>query len=115
MIAFAVTAFFLLAAAVLIVLWPLLRRSAPHVLAPEQSNLDIHRAQLAELDRDLESGTLGAERYEQAKNELERRVLPFSDGATLDVHISNLRKKIGGEHIRTVRGVGYMVQSGHTD
>lgn len=44
--------------------------------------------------------------------ELERRVLPFSDGATLDVHISNLRKKIGDGHIRTVRGVGYMMQ-GH--
>ena len=47
--------------------------------------------------------------------ELERRVLPFSDGATLDVHISNLRKKIGDGHIRTVRGVGYMMQgdAGH--
>ena len=43
--------------------------------------------------------------------ELERRVLPYSDGATLDVHISNLRKKIGDGHIRTVRGVGYMMQS----
>ena len=42
--------------------------------------------------------------------ELERRALPFSDGATLDVHISNLRKKIGDGHIRTVRGVGYMMQ-----
>jgi two-component system response regulator QseB len=41
--------------------------------------------------------------------ELERRVLPFSDGATLDVHISNLRKKIGDGFIRTVRGVGYMI------
>ena len=44
--------------------------------------------------------------------ELERRVLPVSDGATLDVHISNLRKKIGDGHIRTVRGVGYMMH-GH--
>jgi two-component system response regulator QseB len=43
--------------------------------------------------------------------ELERRVLPFSDGATLDVHISNLRKKVGDRHIRTVRGVGYMMQA----
>ncbi|HEU6454998.1 MAG TPA: response regulator transcription factor [Roseateles sp.] len=42
--------------------------------------------------------------------ELEKRVLPYSDGATLDVHISNLRKKIGDGHIRTVRGVGYMMQ-----
>ena len=42
--------------------------------------------------------------------ELERRALPFSEGQTLDVHISNLRKKIGDGYIRTVRGVGYMVQ-----
>jgi len=25
------------------------------------------------------------------------------------VHVSNLRKKIGAERIRTVRGVGYML------
>ena len=42
--------------------------------------------------------------------ELERRALPFSEGQTLDVHISNLRRKIGDGYIRTVRGVGYMVQ-----
>ena len=44
------------------------------------------------------------------RGELESKVLPFSDGHTLDVHISNLRKKIGDGYIRTVRGVGYMVQ-----
>ena len=38
--------------------------------------------------------------------------LPHSVGQTLDVHISNLRKKIGDRVIRTVRGVGYMVQRG---
>jgi len=47
--------------------------------------------------------------------ELERRALPAADGhsgqsQTLDVHIFNLRKKIGEGVIRTVRGVGYMVQ-----
>lgn len=43
--------------------------------------------------------------------ELEKRALPHSDGnnQTLDVHIYNLRKKIGEGVIRTVRGVGYMV------
>ncbi|TFW19346.1 response regulator transcription factor [Massilia arenosa] len=41
--------------------------------------------------------------------ELERRVLPHSEGQTLDVHIYNLRRKIGERFIRTVRGVGYMV------
>jgi DNA-binding response OmpR family regulator len=38
--------------------------------------------------------------------------LPHSEGQTLDVHISNLRKKVGDRVIRTVRGVGYMVQRG---
>ena len=44
--------------------------------------------------------------------ELEKRALPYSEGQTqtLDVHIFNLRKKIGESAIRTVRGVGYMVQ-----
>jgi len=27
----------------------------------------------------------------------------------IEVHVSNLRKKIGAERIRTVRGVGYML------
>ena len=75
MIAFVTTAFFLLAAAVAIVLWPLLRRPADPVLDQEVSNLDIHRDQFSELGADLESGVLGAERYEQAKNDLQRRVL----------------------------------------
>ena len=29
------------------------------------------------------------------------------DHATVEVHLSNLRRKIGPEHIHTVRGVGY--------
>lgn len=40
--------------------------------------------------------------------ELEDGVLPYSGGQTLDVHMSNLRRKIGDGYIRTVRGVGYM-------
>ena len=75
MIAFAGAAFFLLVAAVVIVLWPLLKRSASPVVGRELSNLDIHRDQFSELKKDLEAGTLGADRYEQAKTELEKRVL----------------------------------------
>jgi DNA-binding response OmpR family regulator len=45
--------------------------------------------------------------------ELEQGVLPHSEGQTLDVHISNLRKKIGERLIRTVRGVGYFAQRPH--
>jgi two-component system, OmpR family, response regulator QseB len=44
------------------------------------------------------------------RTELEKRALRNKDGQTLDVHIFNLRRKIGEAAIRTVRGVGYMVQ-----
>ena len=44
------------------------------------------------------------------RTELEDHALPISEGQTLDVHMSNLRKKIGDGYIRTVRGVGYMVR-----
>lgn len=48
-----------------------------------------------------------------AKNVLAQRLEPLGDAldaATLEVHVSNLRKKIGGERIATVRGVGYRLQ-----
>ncbi|MCM1363534.1 MAG: response regulator transcription factor [Faecalibacterium sp.] len=35
----------------------------------------------------------------------------FIDSNTLSVHISRLREKIGGEHILTVRGIGYRWES----
>jgi DNA-binding response OmpR family regulator len=41
---------------------------------------------------------------------LGRRLEPLGepvDAATIEVHLSNLRRKIGAERIRTVRGVGY--------
>ena len=75
MIAFVGAALFLLIAAMVTVLWPLLKRSNAPVVGRELSNLDIHRDQFSELEKDLEAGTLGADRYEQAKTELERRVL----------------------------------------
>lgn len=42
---------------------------------------------------------------------LEERLAPSAEGGSnvLDVHISNLRKKIGEGYIRTVRGVGYVI------
>jgi cytochrome c-type biogenesis protein CcmH len=75
MIAFAGAALFLLIAAMAIVLWPLLKRSNAPLVARDGSNLDVHRDQLSELEKDLEAGTLGADRYQQARDELERRVL----------------------------------------
>lgn len=46
---------------------------------------------------------------------LEEHVLPgglANESNVLDVHISNLRRKIGEGYIRTVRGIGYVIDSG---
>jgi two-component system, OmpR family, response regulator QseB len=47
-----------------------------------------------------------------SKSVLAQRLEPLGDAVdfgTIEVHLSNLRRKIGGERIRTVRGVGYML------
>lgn len=49
-----------------------------------------------------------------SKSLLGQRLEPLGeplDGATVEVHLSNLRRKIGAERIRTVRGVGYQLLS----
>lgn len=42
--------------------------------------------------------------------EIEKRILGASDPKTLDVHMFNLRKKIGEGFVRTIRGIGYILQ-----
>lgn len=37
------------------------------------------------------------------------------DSNALEVHIHNLRKKFGTDFIRTIRGVGYMIEKIHTE
>ena len=37
---------------------------------------------------------------------------PFAMSNVMDVHIKNLRRKIGGGMLRTVRGVGYLLRNG---
>lgn len=36
----------------------------------------------------------------------------YGDDHVVDVHMSNLRRKIGAGRIRTVRGVGYRMEDG---
>jgi len=46
------------------------------------------------------------------KGDLAQRLEPLGDAmefSAIEVHVSNLRRKIGAERIRTVRGVGYML------
>jgi cytochrome c-type biogenesis protein CcmH len=85
---FLVVAAAMVAAAVAWVLVPLLRQRRQAGPDPEATNLAVLRDQVAELDADLARGTLTPERYDQAKLELERRVLdevapaPGAAGAT---------------------------------
>ena len=43
------------------------------------------------------------------RTQLESAALSSSGGNSLDMHMSNIRKKIGAGFIRTVRGVGYVL------
>ena len=73
---------FLSAAALLLLvvlgllLRPLLRRNAPSTIASRQAlNTAIYRDQLTELERDRAAGSLSEVDYEQAREELQRRLL----------------------------------------
>jgi cytochrome c-type biogenesis protein CcmH len=78
---FVIIAVVMAAAAVVWVLFPLLRRrSADGGVARTASNLAVYRDQLTELDADLSGGTLSAAQYGQAKLEIERRVLDEAGG-----------------------------------
>lgn len=50
----------------------------------------------------------------QTRDQLERRLYSWGEEVTsnsLEVHVHHLRKKLGSEFIRTIRGVGYIVAS----
>ena len=49
-----------------------------------------------------------------AKHTLAQKLDPLGDPlqfAAIEVHISNLRRKVGNERIQTVRGIGYLLKS----
>ena len=75
MMAFIVSAAVLLLLAVVIVLRPLLKVGTGTRVARDKANFEIYRDQFTELENDLKSGVLGAEQFDQAKADLERRVL----------------------------------------
>jgi len=77
-ITFVLIAAVMVATALAWVLVPLLKRAKPGGVAREASNVALLRDQLRELDADLATGTMPRDQYEQAKRELEQRVLEES-------------------------------------
>ncbi len=82
MTAFWVMAVVLAAGALAFVLPPLLRtrRSTPGAAA-DATNVAIYRDQLREMDADLAAGTLARDQYDDARRELEARLLDDVRGA----------------------------------
>jgi len=72
---FVIVAGLLTIAALLFILWPLLRPASRQGDSARSVGLSIYRDQFAELERDLAAGTLGPEQYDAARAELERRML----------------------------------------
>jgi len=64
-----------------LLLWPLLKRTAAAATGEQEKTLSIFRQQFAELAQDRANGVLTDELYEQARRELERRLLEET-GAT---------------------------------
>ena len=75
MTTFIVSAAVLLLLAIAILMRPLLKAGARTGVAREKANFEIYRDQFAELENDLKSGVLGAGQFDQAKADIERRVL----------------------------------------
>jgi cytochrome c-type biogenesis protein CcmH len=75
MIWFIVIAVVLVAVALLWIMPVLLRHNRSGGLAAEATNLAVLRDQLGEIDRDVANGTLSQQQFEQARADLDRRVL----------------------------------------
>ncbi len=78
MITFILIAAAMVGAALAWILVPLLKRGKADGVAHEAANVAILRDQLRELDADLATGTMPSDQYDQAKRELEQRVLEES-------------------------------------
>ena len=97
----------------------LLRSTKPQTIRRDSFTVDESKMQIV---KDGEPLPLTLTEYKIVKMLMERRgVVPrnlllevlwddgskFIDDNTLSVHMSRLREKIGGERIKTIRGVGY--------
>ncbi len=70
----------LVAGALALILWPLLRAPRP-AAASASHDLEVYRDQLVELERDLDRGLVDADEAGAARAEIERRVLSAGDAA----------------------------------
>ena len=75
MTTFLIVAALMVAAALAWVLWPLLRPARKGSVERRIVNLTVYKDQFADLDADLARGSLSRAQYDEAKAELERRMI----------------------------------------
>ena len=63
-----------------LLLWPLVKRTTKAAAGEQEKTLSIFRQQFAELEQDRTNGVLTDELYQQARRELERRLLEETGG-----------------------------------
>lgn len=80
-----------------------------------QAHCDGRSIGLSPTEFNLLSGLMRNKNRIRTRRQLEEEAMPDSNGQSLDVHISNLRRKIGRDVIRTVRGVGYVIEEPSPD
>src|SRR5262245_42257357 len=78
-------------AAIFAVLWPLGRR---HASTSGGSEANVYRDQLAEIDRDLAGGLIGASEAEAARIEISRRLLSVADSPELAQASTGTRRAV---------------------
>lgn len=81
--------------------------------AARRVQVDGATVELSRCEFDLVSLLIKRRDHVVSRRLLEEQVLPggLQSSNSLDVHMSNLRKKIGSHYIRTVRGVGYAIET----
>ncbi|MGC2518442.1 MAG: c-type cytochrome biogenesis protein CcmI, partial [Burkholderiales bacterium] len=75
MTVFLVVSALLVAGTLLFVVPPLLRRKGGSGVSRDKINVAVYRDQLRELEADLRAGTLAADQYGQARQEIEKRLI----------------------------------------
>jgi cytochrome c-type biogenesis protein CcmH len=98
----ALAALFVVAALAFVLPALLGRRSRSSRASTDAANIAIYRDQLRELDADLAAGTLGREQYDEARRELERRMLD-------DVATPAVNPSIANPGRRTALAVGISI------
>ncbi|MDE3010962.1 MAG: c-type cytochrome biogenesis protein CcmI [Pseudomonadota bacterium] len=87
---FCLLALLVTAAVVLVLLWPLIRRQRVRTVVRREVNVQVLRDQLVELDADLAAGTLNQTQYDEARQDISRRLLddltadPIAPAAPVD-------------------------------